>query len=156
MERDNKARRVCAGLFLAYAMVMVYLLFLQRTPQPLPLKLYIELSTNLTPFKTIRQQIRLLEGGALVRFAFVNLVGNVVMFVPLGFFIPCAVRGARTFIRSMLYSMLTITSVEVIQLVTLLGSLDVDDLLLNLIGAAIGYCGYKIFARFIEGRESRQ
>ena len=84
MERENKARRVCAGLFLAYAMVMVYLLFLQRTPQPLPLKLYIELSTNLTPFKTIRQQIRLLEGGALVRFAFVNLVGNVVMFVPMG------------------------------------------------------------------------
>ena len=138
MERDNKARRVCAGLFLAYAMVMVYLLFLQRTPQPLPLKLYIELSTNLTPFKTIRQQIRLLEGGALVRFAFVNLVGNVVMFVPMGL-LPGIWEKQRKFGWYVLTVALVIALIEALQLLTRLGSADIDDWLLNMLGAVIGF-----------------
>ena len=72
-----KARRICAGLLLVYGLLMVYLLFLQRTPQLVPLELYIEFSTNLIPLNTIRQQLHLLEGGAFVRFAFINLVGNV-------------------------------------------------------------------------------
>ena len=138
MERDNKARRVCAGLFLAYAMVMVYLLFLQRTPQPLPLKLYIELSTNLTPFKTIRQQIRLLEGGALVRFAFVNLVGNVVMFVPMGL-LPGIWEKQRKFGWYVLTVALVIALIEALQLLTRLGSADIDDWLLNMLGSVIGF-----------------
>ena len=138
MERENKARRVCAGLFLAYAMVMVYLLFLQRTPQPLPLKLYIELSTNLTPFKTIRQQIRLLEGGALVRFAFVNLVGNVVMFVPMGL-LPAVWKKQRRFGWYVLTVAVSVALIEVMQILTRLGSADIDDWLLNVLGAVIGF-----------------
>lgn len=138
MERENKARRVCAGLFLAYAMVMVYLLFLQRTPQPLPLKLYIELSTNLTPFKTIRQQIRLLEGGALVRFAFINLVGNVVMFVPMGL-LPAVWKKQRRFGWYVLTVAVSVALIEVMQILTRLGSADIDDWLLNMLGAVIGF-----------------
>ena len=46
MEREMKARRICAGLLLVYGLLMVYLLFLQRTPQLVPLELYIEFSTH--------------------------------------------------------------------------------------------------------------
>ena len=59
MERENKARRVCAGLFLAYAMVMVYLLFLQRTPSG-------DRAYNDVPFDTTRHQLRLLKEEGLV------------------------------------------------------------------------------------------
>ena len=54
MENHNVARRVCAGLFLAYLGMMVYLLFLQRTPSELP-------GYNLVPFRTIRQMVFLME-----------------------------------------------------------------------------------------------
>lgn len=138
MERNNKARRICAGLFLVYGLVMVYLLFLQRTPPPMPLRMYIEISTNLIPFKTIRQQLRLLEGGAFVRFAFVNLVGNVVMFIPMGL-LPGIWEKQRKFGRYVLTVALVIALIEVLQLLTMLGSADIDDWLLNVLGAVIGF-----------------
>ena len=78
MEKHNAVRRICAGLFLAYLGMMVYLLFLQRTPSELP-------GYNLVPFRTIRQMVFLMEHDQrFARFAFVNLFGNVLMFVPLG------------------------------------------------------------------------
>lgn len=138
MGNESKARRICAGLFLVYGLVMVYLLFLQRTPPPISLKMHIEFSTNLIPLKTIRQQLRLLEGGAFVRFAFVNLVGNVVMFIPMGL-LPGIWEKQRKFGRYVLTVALVIASIEVLQLLTMLGSADIDDWLLNVLGAVIGF-----------------
>ena len=138
MERDNKARRICAGLFLVYGLIMVYLLFLQRTPPSISLKLHIELSTNLIPFKTIFQQLHLLEGGAFVRFAFINLVGNVVMFIPMGL-LPGIWEKQRKFGRYVLTVALVIALIEALQLLTRLGSADIDDWLLNMLGSVIGF-----------------
>ena len=138
MARETKARRICAGLLLVYAAVMVYLLFLQRSPQPLPMKMYIEMSTNLIPLKTIRQQLRLLEGGAFVRFAFVNLVGNVIMFLPLGL-LPGIWKKQRKFGWYLLTVAAVVALVEAVQLVTRLGSADIDDWLLNMLGAVVGF-----------------
>ena len=131
MEKENKARRVCVGLFLIYVPVMVYLLFLQRTPSK-------EAAYNLIPLDTIRQQLRLLQGGAFVRFAFTNLVGNVVMFLPLGL-LPGIWRKQRRFGWYILTVALVVALIELAQFVTRLGSADIDDWLLNLLGAGIGF-----------------
>lgn len=48
---------------------------------------------------------------------------------------------------------LTITSVELIQLVTLLGSMDIDDLILNLAGASIGFLIYIIITSVCNKRK---
>ena len=40
--------------------------------------------------------------------------------------------------------LLLILAVEILQLVTLLGSCDIDDLLLNILGAAMGYVLWKL------------
>ena len=133
-----KARRICAGLLLVYGLLMVYLLFLQRTPQLVPLELYIEFSTNLIPLNTIRQQLHLLEGGAFVRFAFINLVGNVVMFIPMGL-LPGIWEKQRKFGWYVLTVALIIALVEILQLLTRLGSADIDDWLLNMLGSVIGF-----------------
>lgn len=39
---------------------------------------------------------------------------------------------------------------EIIQLLTAIGTFDVDDILLNLLGAVLGYLFYQIFMRFIK------
>lgn len=74
--------------------------------------------------------------------AYANLFGNVLIFVPFGFFMPMASRY-RSFFLTLFYSFGLSFLVESFQLVTRVGSFDVDDLLLNTLG---GVAGYILFA----------
>lgn len=70
--------------------------------------------------------------------SFANLIGNVAIFIPFGFFMPWASRF-RSFFITLFYSFGYSLVVEAFQLITRVGSFDVDDLLLNTIGGIIGY-----------------
>ncbi|MDD3137981.1 MAG: VanZ family protein [Lachnospiraceae bacterium] len=72
-----------------------------------------------------------------------NLVGNVMIFVPFGFFLPMASRY-RSFFSTLFYSFSVSLCVEVFQLLTKVGSFDVDDMLLNTLGGVIGYILFSI------------
>ena len=61
------------------------------------------------------------------------------MFVPLGFFLRSLTEKCRSFLRCMGTVAVIMTTVELCQLFTLRGFCEVDDLLLNLLGAAIGW-----------------
>lgn len=76
---------------------------------------------------------------------FTNLFGNVVIFVPFGFFMPMASKY-RSFFATLFYSFGLSLCVETFQLVTRVGSFDVDDLLLNTIGGVVGYIVFVIGA----------
>ncbi len=73
-----------------------------------------------------------------------NLVGNVVAFLPLGFFLPIMYRKCRSLFYTVFFCFEFSLIVETIQLVSKVGSFDVDDLLLNTIGGAIGYLCFAI------------
>ena len=136
MKNHNLARCVCAGLFLAYLGMMVYLLFLQRTPSELP-------GYNLVPFRTIRQMVFLMEHNRqYARFAFVNLFGNILMFVPLGL-LPMIWKKQRKFVWYVLTVGVLIFLVDWLQYWTALGSADIDDWLCNMLGAAFGVLSWK-------------
>ena len=130
-------------IFLLYTVLMLWLLFGQRIGR-LTVWDYREqllLNLNLIPFATIDRYLHFLQvqQGALLRHAVINLAGNIVMFVPLGFFLPCFFPKLRAFLRLLPAAVCLILSIELIQLFSLLGSCDIDDLLLNLIGIFIGY-----------------
>ena len=102
---------------------------------------------NLVPFYTLKDYISMLKSGETRRItylAIINLVGNVIMFVPLGFLLPFIYKRAKSFAGCMVTSFIILLCVEVTQLITFLGSFDIDDLLLNMVGAFIGYIGYKM------------
>ena len=61
------------------------------------------------------------------------------MFIPLGFLLPCLWPRLRSFGRFLPAIVAIIVVIELTQLFTLLGSCDIDDLLLNTIGAVIGF-----------------
>ena len=65
--------------------------------------------------------------------------GNILAFIPLGFLLPAAFKVMRKWYRSALVSFFIILAIECFQLVTLLGSFDIDDISLNLVGSMIGY-----------------
>lgn len=134
-------RKICGWLFAAYCAVMVCLLFgrEQTTWQQA-----VE-NVNLIPFHTVFLFLRLLTGDygpILYRDAVVNLVGNVIMFLPLGFFPPNLSKNFRPLRKCLLRGTVIIVCVELTQLFLKVGSCDVDDLILNVFGIVLGYGMY--------------
>lgn len=68
-----------------------------------------------------------------------NIVGNVVCFMPFGFILPIITRLGERWLNTLLLSFLLTLSIETIQLVFRVGSFDVDDMFLNTVGGAAGY-----------------
>lgn len=139
----KKIEKASKIIFILYTLLMLWLLFGQRLGSDFEAA-YFELlqrNINLIPFKTIRLFWNMAENsssGYLIRRALINLFGNVVMFVPLGL-LPCVFRKLNSFTKYIITVVITIVIIEVIQLFTLLGSCDIDDLMLNVVGAVIGY-----------------
>lgn len=137
------------ALFALYCLVMLWLLFLRgRFLQQLSMAVWsgeywkwVGWSVNFLPFHTIEGFLKTLasQDGYLARHALINLAGNVVMFVPLGLFLPLLFRTLQRFWRFLLVCALAIVVVESAQALLLVGSADVDDLILNLCGASIGF-----------------
>ena len=69
---------------------------------------------------------------------FTNLFGNVIIFIPFGFFLPMASKYRRCF-DTLFWSFGLSLCVEIFQLLTKVGSFDVDDILLNTIGGVAGH-----------------
>ena len=95
-------------------------------------------SVNLEPFHTIRSYVRFYHNtGSPV--SIMNLLGNVVIMVPLGMLLPVLFRTMRHFWACLPLCALTAVGVEWLQWVTATGAADVDDSILNFLGAALGY-----------------
>ena len=128
-------------LLAAYLAIMVWLLFFREGYDP-SLPYTQQLKYNLTPFATIGRYLRHLSWENrpdLWQGAAVNLAGNVLMFIPLGLLVPRVFPRLRKFWKALAVLTLTIVAVELIQLVALVGTCDVDDLILNVAGITLGY-----------------
>lgn len=75
---------------------------------------------------------------------YLNLLGNVICFIPFGFVIPILAPAMRHFKRTFFLSVIASVVVELIQLFTKLGSFDIDDIILNSFGGIIGYICFAI------------
>ena len=91
-------------------------------------------TTNLIPGKVFAGTYKEVTRGNTAALL-INFLGNIVMFIPIGFFVKLLwdVSGAKAILAGLFTSMF----IEVSQLF-LARSSDVDDLLLNTVGAAIG------------------
>lgn len=95
---------------------------------------------NLVPLRTIIELARPEHVTQAVR----QLVGNIVMFVPLGLLLPALGARYRSFGRLTVAALTASISIELLQLILRLAgvmsrSIDVDDVILNTVGALIGW-----------------
>lgn len=122
-------------LFLLYVGFLIYFLFLAewygRTGVSEEYRYNLELFREIKRFIIYRDQL-----GAFAVFA--NLAGNILIFMPYGFFISMASRS-RGFFKTLFFSMGLSLCVEITQLFSRVGSFDVDDILLNTVGGVVGY-----------------
>ncbi len=70
------------------------------------------------------------------------VVENVLLFVPYGFLCSWAFPWARNFFACTLFGAATSVLVECLQLVTARGYFQIDDILTNILGTAVGFLLY--------------
>lgn len=140
MMKKNRHRKLGFCLFVLYLVLLTYFLFfaeeMGRNPQ-----VRAEYSYNLVLFKEIKRFLvyRELLG---YRAVFLNIFGNLIAFMPFGFFLPVIWKKMEHWYTTTLLSFTFSLAIETTQLICRVGSFDVDDLLLNTIG---GLCGYLVF-----------
>ena len=100
-------------------------------------------SANFIPFKTIRMYIDY----SYMLNSFENLVGNVMIFVPFGFLLPMVFEKKKSFFLMMIMAFAFVFGIEVFQLVSGFGAFDVDDIILNCLGAVMGYLIYYVYEK---------
>ena len=74
-----------------------------------------------------------------IRAFLANLFGNVLAFMPFGFFMPILRLRLRKWYCMLGMTFLLSLMIEITQLLTRVGSFDVDDLILNTSGGILGY-----------------
>lgn len=140
-------------LFVAYLVMLVYFLFFSegfgRTENTAEYRYNLELFKEITRFTRYRD---ILGWKAF----FINVFGNVLAFMPLGFFIPALGNLRKNGLLVVLICFSLSLLVEVIQLVYKLGCFDVDDLLLNTLGGLLGYMVCLLLHKITEKRKGRK
>lgn len=96
-------------------------------------------SNNFIPFKEI---LRYNMGSRLF---FKNVIGNMILFLPFGFFISLYLKEKKPKL-SLLITLVTSFSIELVQMI--IGRVfDIDDIMLNLLGGYLGYLVYYLLKK---------
>ena len=136
------------GLFLPYSFVLLFKLLLGRSAFYFGnLKYFFETGDwhaihggliNLVPFKSTIRYLTEFDSYNL-DIVLMNTLGNVIIFIPFGFLLPLLFKqinnvkiASKIFIKFILL-------IESLQLLTFTGVFDIDDIILNMLGALIGY-----------------
>ena len=134
----KKITRIFSSILLiVYIGYLLYLVFLS----PYYGRGYLHRSYNLIPFKTI---IKYAFSSHNLKISVVNIVGNIFAFLPMGFLVPLAIPKANKFKNIVIIVLIATSCIEIIQLIMGVGTCDVDDVILNLVGGIIGFKIYKV------------
>lgn len=149
MKEENR-KRLFRGvkilLFAVYLAMLCYFLFfaesMGRTFSERTYHYNLELLKEIKRFWNYRDSLGVWSVG-------LNLIGNVVAFLPFGAFLPTLFYRCRRFLPTVLLSFDFSLCVELIQLFWKVGSFDVDDIVLNTLGGMLGYLLYWVISVFV-------
>lgn len=103
-------------------------------------------SINLIPFHTITDYLS--NGGF---FSLINVLGNIVLFIPLGIYLILFNHNKGIFINT-LWSVFISVAVELLQYLFKVGATDIDDIILNGLGGFLGIIIYKILHKIFKNK----
>ena len=153
-KRTKTHQKVCWIFFVAYLGLLIYFMFFSDGFGRAP---HVEYAYNLVLFKEIKRFYIYRDIVGTEAFL-LNTAGNVVCFMPFGFFLPIiSPRFGKWYLMLILSFLLTL-SIETIQLVFKVVSFDVDDMFLNTLGGIAGYlCQWitRAIGRCLRGTSNR-
>ena len=145
-----KLCRQCAGIVaVIYFLAIIYIAFISREPAP-----YLRYSFN--PFGAVKRGLEfgcgVLQGifSCDIRVtSWVSLKGiilNILLFVPFGYLLPTLFPQLKWW-QVILLALTFSLCIEFLQLLTRLGYADIDDMINNTCGAAIGFLCCSLFLK---------
>jgi glycopeptide antibiotics resistance protein len=103
---------------------------------------------NFVPLRTILPYLLGYKGFII---AAINLIGNIVLLVPLGFLVPFVYRNI-TWKNLLVLAITAGLSIEVMQVVLGVGIFDIDDIILNALGVMIGYWSFVMLTKWLRSK----
>ena len=144
IRNTTKRQKLGWVLFLMYLCLLAYFMFFSES--------FGRTDTdrgyayNLVPLKEITRYFRYYRTLGMPLFL-INIVGNMVAFMPFGFFLPIISRRSRKWYNTVSSGLIFSLILETLQLIFKVGSFDVDDMLLNTVGAGLGFLVYRTVQR---------
>lgn len=133
-------------VFIIYCFNLLYILFLDpdfgrmMINDSLSFQDYLKNNVNIHLFDSIHLFIRGYQMGIVsLETMLRNLLGNMVIFMPMAYFLPALFPSQRQFICFLPTLFMIVLSLEFLQVILRIGSGDIDDLFLNVIGGCIMY-----------------
>lgn len=109
------------------------------------LKRHLKTALQLEPFGTVERYVFGYREGRVLFSTFArNILGNLAVFIPLGFFLPVLWKKQRNLILFFLSAALLSCLIEGVQLALMIGVCDIDDVILNTAGALLSYGFFQI------------
>ncbi len=142
-------RKTAIVLFGIYLAALFYLLFFAENMGRTCGTTY---RYNYIPFHEIKRF--LVHADILgIRAVLINIVGNIVVFMPFGFFVPRIAKSKMGFLYTTILCVEFSAFIELVQLITKTGCCDVDDIILNTLGGMLGYLAYYVMYRLFHHSE---
>ncbi len=126
------ALALCLAVYLVDLAIMLFgFRFSFDGVSELDLILYAKSNTNFRPLHSIAWYIH--------SHSFSPVIGHVLLLFPLGFMLPMLCKKAKKLLIFSSILLAFCVLIEIMQLITKLGSFDVDDIILDFLGSLLGY-----------------
>lgn len=166
---DKYLRKWIVALFALYAVAVSYLVLLspdrwrrreftldwkqRMTEYGVPQ--YTHIFQNTKPLQTLSDYFFNADHYNFANMLY-NLLGNVALFMPLGMLVPILFLSFQSIHRVFFTALLSSLAIEFLQFWFALGSFDVDDLLLNIVGALLGYTLFRAAVWLLDRQKKKR
>ena len=139
--KAKRTRWLTACVLIAYSTILIRFVVFKAIPTIRGGHLRVKFSgphtgpPNLVPFKTIAPQ---LAGHGSHLIDMVNLLGNIIRFMPIGLLAPLVFRSL-SWQKALVLGASTGLTFELMELIFRVGIFDVDDVMTNALGVMLGY-----------------
>lgn len=142
----NKLREVFINLFFIYFLILVNLTIFKYGYLTLDfdIRLYINYISFVETVKMFTNEF------SDIHIALYNVIGNILLFIPLGFCIPLFFNKKNKLSKVILYGFIASLTIEVLQIFTPFNTTDIDDIIFNTFGSILGFIIFNIFYRIFK------
>ena len=154
--KRNKKKFFCLKEFFAVMFQVFLALLIFVTLFPLRIgDVKVNLLVNFIPIVNSVKDLMMTVnsmGFFMVKFWIINILGNIILLSPLAFIMPIISKRFRSLKSVVILCFCTSLFIEFLQFLSLfignLRSVDIDDVILNTLGAFIGFGAFKVLSRF--------
>jgi glycopeptide antibiotics resistance protein len=153
--KTKRTRWLAACVLIAYSAILIKFVVFKAIPTIRVGHLRFRIAGphtgpgNFVPFTTIVPQL-MGRGHPLIDL--VNLIGNILPFMPIGLLAPLVFRSV-SWRKALVLGVLAGLTCEVMEVVFRVGIFDVDDVILNAVGVVAGFAVFALFKRLAQPRQ---